>query len=216
MKPEELEIQGGTAQVTSQGIAGKLRGAGLWYDAPKHSVVDGDAQLEAHRKDIETQAKQANFFGSMSRYLWFAALPVMGVLTNAIGTALEGSTFVAAIGGPVVGAALATAAIIGAGFWAAQKATSLGVSNQFETSMVNARATAQEIAKQTGKENTVVVQPPATHEPKGVKWANRVGHQEPANKNASYVERYAPEKAAQQSHTARAAAEPEAQAASIV
>jgi hypothetical protein len=213
MKPEELEIQGGSAHVTSQGIAGKLRNAGLWYGTPQNSVVDGDAQLEAHRKDIEGLGKQANFFGNVSRYLWFAALPAMTFLMSAIGgaIALEGAALIAA-------AAISTVTIVGAGFWASQKAESLSVSKQFETSIVNARTTAQEIAKATGKDEPTVVVAHATprSEAREMRWVTKVGHQETANKHASHVERYAPDSAAKQSHAARVEAASEAQAVSIV
>ncbi len=124
----------------------------LWYDAPKHSVVDGDESLIAQRRDIETLGKKANFFGNMSRYLWFATLPLLGLLGAAVAPFAE-TAAVALFGaaGPAIAAGAALAAVIGVGFWASQKAQVLADTKNFETSVINAKTTAKEIAQEICK-----------------------------------------------------------------
>ncbi len=218
MRPEELQMKGGTAEITSQGIAGRMRNAGLWYSDPQNSIVDGNEQLQKHRSDVEAIGKKANFFGNVSRYAWAAAFPALTAVAVAAGSFLNPMLAAVAPWAPMAAAGLAAATIVVGGFWASQKAEVLSVSKQFETSMVNARTTAQEIAKATGKEQPIVVATEVSprSEARETKWVHKVGHEEPANKNAGYVERYAPDKAAQQSHAAKVEAAPSPQAASIV
>lgn len=213
MRPVELQMQGGNAKISSQGIAGKMRSAGLWYDDVHHSVVDGDTTLEAHRRDIETLGKKANFFGNISRYAWAAALPALGAFTVAVGAWVQPALLALGPAVPTIAAAVTAAGIIGLGFWASQRAETVSVSKQFEANIVNARTTANEIAKQTEKAPTVVVtQNTPRSEARETKWVNKVGHQETANKN-SYVERYAPQHADKQA--SRAETVPEVNVASI-